>query len=224
MLAVNLAIVAKYSPCTVPVSDEFNLLGDGGGFTLAWLWEQHAEHRIPLAKLLWIGVLRLTDYDFRIGNLLEVAALGVMALALIGAARRLRGETRLSDAFFPLALLNFGQTQPVFLWWWQVNHTLAPFLACALLLIVVKPPPLRLRNALLAGIFLILPALSGPGGLPYVPALGLWLGGRGFQDYSSSASHETRNGLMILGLVAAAVLLVALYFVGYDKGLAATPP
>src|SRR5262245_3373935 len=72
LLGANLIIVWRYCPRTIPVSDEFLTLGDKADLNRTWLWEQHAEHRIPLAKLIWMGTLRLTDYDFRIGNLFEV--------------------------------------------------------------------------------------------------------------------------------------------------------
>jgi hypothetical protein len=221
VVAANLAAVARYSPRSVPVSDEFLSLGDGADLSLRWLWEQHAEHRIPLPKLLWMGVLRLSGYDFRIGNFLQVLGAGLVAWVLIRAAARLRGGTRLTDAFFPLALLNIGQTYPVFLWWWQVNHTLAPLLACLLLVLIVRRARPCPREMAWAGVLLLLLALSGPGGLPYVPTLGLWLGGICLHEFHSSEPARRRSGLAALALAATAVLLTGLYFVGFDRANAA---
>src|SRR5215469_374027 len=49
----------------------------------------------------------------------------------------------------PLALLNFGQAQ-VFLWWWQINHVLAPILAgLTLILVVLRGNNLQLRHGAL---------------------------------------------------------------------------
>jgi hypothetical protein len=224
MLAVNLVAVYRYSPRSIPVSDELQQLGGGADLTPAWLWEQHAEHRIPLPKLIWMGVLRLTNYDFRIGNIIEVLAVGAVALLLIRTASRLRGGPSLSDAFFPLVLLNFGQTTPVFLWWWQINHTLPPLLACVLLAIIVKEPPLRLRHLALAGILLVLLALSGPGGLPYALWMSLWLGYRGFQEIRQGDERRQRNGLFVLGLAAVAIIITGLYFVGFERSDKLPPP
>jgi hypothetical protein len=117
-----LVLVWNYTPVAVPQGDEWYYVQELTGerpVTLDWLWTQHAEHRIPLAKLIWVGVLRLTNYDFRVGTALVVLALATTAFAMICTARSLRGRTSLSDAFFPLALLSLGQSVNLF-WWWQV--------------------------------------------------------------------------------------------------------
>ena len=176
MLLAALGLVGLYGTRTFPQSDELWVLSDiGRGIQLDWLWAPWAEHRIPIAKLLWKGVLQITDYDFRFGNFLIVLALSGVAFAMVWAARVVRGRTILADAFFPLALLNFGQAQ-VFLWWWQVNHVLAPITACMLLLIlVVRGNSIGVGAVLAVAAGLVLLALSGPGGLPYVLVLSLWL-------------------------------------------------
>ena len=69
---------------------------------------QHAEHRIPLAKFIWLGILKLTNYDFRAGNFLVVLAFGAVAGGMILAARAVRGTTSYADAFLPLSV-----SQPV---------------------------------------------------------------------------------------------------------------
>lgn len=106
-----------------PFSDELHHAS--ATITPAWLWAQHAEHRIPIAKFLWLGVLKLSNYDFGVGNWLSVAGVGASSFALIQVATKLRGRITFTDAFFPLAVLSFGQTLN-FLWWWQINHILAP--------------------------------------------------------------------------------------------------
>ncbi len=222
MLAVNLWVVYRYSPVTIPVSDERQELGGGADFTWAWLWEQHAEHRIPLAKLIWLGTLRLSGYDFRIGNLLEVAAVAGVALALMLAVRRIRGETRWTDAFFPLALLNFGQTYAVFLWWWQVNHTLPPLIACVLLVYLVKAAPQR-RDLIPAASLLVLLSLSGPGGLPYVPPLAVWLIWQSILGPRRTSTASRWPYTLALVLTVAAIALATLYFVKFDETMAGKP-
>jgi hypothetical protein len=210
-----LAYVWKYSAGAMPVDDELPYVLES--FTPRWLWAQHAEHRIPLPKLIWLSVLKLTSYDFRAGCLLDVLAMGVAAAAVILAVRAVRGWTSFPDAFFPLVLLSFRQAVNMLLWW-QVNHALAPFLAILFLLIIVlKGVQLSFRFALLAGVLLILLSLSGPGGLPYVPLMALWLGYWGYLNWSSPAAHSRRNSALVWSLAAAAVLLVGFYFVGYTE-------
>jgi hypothetical protein len=197
MLVAVLALVGTYGTQTLPQSDELWALYDAGpGIDVAWLWRTWAEHRIPLAKLIWKSVLEVTGYDFRAGNFLTALLLASVALAMIWTARRIRGRTILADAVFPLAVMNFGQAQ-VFLWWWQINHVLAPVVASLLmLLLVVHGNDLQPRHTVLLGAGMILLVLCGPGGLPYVVALAVFLLGR-------------RESWVALGLV-------GLYFVDYQ--------
>jgi hypothetical protein len=184
--------------------------------TPGWLWAQHAEHRIPLAKLIWLGVLRLTHYDFLVGDLLSVVALATMAFVMIRVATRLRGAASISDAVLPLAVLNLGQTINL-LWWWQVNHLIAPIVAMSALLVVVTDPELSFRRSLLLASILLLLPFSGPDGLPYTLALGLWLGSRGVVLMRSSRDATVRfRGILLVGIVSIAYLAVGAYFVGYS--------
>src|SRR5262249_49372370 len=181
-----------------------------------WLWKQYAEHRVPLAKLIWLGLLELTDYDFRLGNFLCVWAMGILALAMIQTVKALRGYSSVFDAFFPLAILNLGQSLN-FVWWWVVNHLLAPLVANALLLIVVLyGSRMTPRHRILVGIGAVLLTLCGPGGLLYALALALWLClwpilHQSPTDYAGKVCNSVTSGLAW-----ASVLLVGLYFVGYD--------
>jgi hypothetical protein len=215
MLLANLVCVGKYCSRVFPQSDECGYVLQP--ITLTWLWQQHAEHRIPLAKFIWLGVLRLTNYDFRAGNFLDVLATGAVAAAMILAARRVRGGTSFADAFFPLALLNFGQAWN-FQWWWQVNHVLPPLVASMLLLLIVsRGARLTFRYAVLAGVYLVLLALCGPAGQPYVLAFALWLGYWAVLYRPSPEPRGKWGRVFALSLAAVAVLLVGLYFVGYNK-------
>jgi len=246
VLLGSLAFIASFSSVGVPYQDEIIVLAgwghggpsDGGDpratglkVTPGWFWDQHSEHRIPLAKLIWFGVLKLTNYNFRVGNFLTVLGLGALAAGLILAARSVRGRTSYADAFFPLAVLNFSQAQN-YLWWWQFNHVLPALLASALLiLIVVRGNRLGFRGALAAAVCLILLSLSGPGALPFVLALGLWLAAWGVASWRAAPGpRERRLALLVLGLVGAAVLLVPIYFVGLrlqsgmEQGHSSSPP
>ena len=70
---------------------------------------------------------------------------------MIWAAARIEATSSLPMSFSHLALLNFGQAQ-VFLWWWQVNHVLAPVVAGAItIVLLVRGNKLQLREAILIG-------------------------------------------------------------------------
>jgi hypothetical protein len=214
MVLGNLALIAGCRVRGVPFDDEWDLLPPR--VTPQWLWAQHAEHRAPLAKLLWTGVNWLTDYDLRVGNFLSILAAGAVALALVRAAQRLRGRAAFADAFFPLALLNPGQGFNFFCFW-QVTHLLPAYLSCALLLVVARRgKELGRRGVALVGLFLLVLPFCGPAGLPYAVMMALWLGLWGVASLRAPEPQRRRQGLCALGLGAAGVLLVGLYFVGYD--------
>ena len=216
MLLAALALVYEFGTKTFPEADEFWALYDAGsGIHLDWMWKFWAEHRIPLAKFIWKGVLQLTDYDFRFGNFLTVFAMAGVAFAMLWVARRIRGRTIVADAFFPLALLNFGQSL-VFLWWWQVNHVLAPITACMLLLILVlSENSMGVGTAILMGAGLVLLGVCGPGGLPYILVLGVWLLVWIATYWSGLAKRQRRYVLFVMVLIGISLLLVGAYFVNY---------
>ena len=212
LLCVNLILVNTHTS-NYPFADELYLATQP--LTLPWLWEQYAEHRVPLAKLVWWIVLYVTDYNFRVGTSISVLALGGAAFGAMRTARHLRGRTVVSDAFFSLALLNVGQAMN-FLWWWCINHLLAPILACWLLFVLVERRGLSSRQGMVAGSSLVLLSLGGPEGLPYVLVFGIYLGYRGCLFWcGSSERHGTRDGIVVAGLAFAALLLLVFYFVGY---------
>jgi hypothetical protein len=213
MLLGNLALVLRFTS-PYPLSDEVTLLFQS--ITPAWLWELHAEHRVPLAKLVWLGVLELTDYDFRAVNVVSVLSIAAAAAAMIVGAGRLRGGLRYSDAFFPLAMLSFGQMRN-FLWPWVLNHILPNVVACFLLLtVVLKGRQSHLRDTFLVVAILVLLFLSGPIGLPYVLAFSAWIAHRAIVQWRAPGEYRgRRDGLISLVLALCCVAMVGLYFVDW---------
>jgi hypothetical protein len=216
MLFAALGLVRRYGTRTFPQGDEVWALYDAGpGISVRWLWKTWAEHRIPLAKLIWKAVLQLTDYDFRVGNFLTVFALAGVALLMIWTANRMRGRTIVMDAFFPLAVLNFGQASD-FLWWWQVNQILAPITVSLLLsLVVLHGNNLQLAHAALIGLGLVLLVLCGPGGFPYVITLAVWLGIWAARKRPLLSPSQHKPLLFVLMPVAVAFALLISYFIDY---------
>src|SRR5262249_20409083 len=110
MVSAALTYIAWYGS-DVPYWDEWILVPALTGrqpLTLEFLWAQHNEHRIPLPKLLLVTFARLSHHNFRTGMVANVIILGLTAAAMIRAARKLRGRTSFSDAFFPMAMLHWG--------------------------------------------------------------------------------------------------------------------
>jgi hypothetical protein len=225
MLSITLAFAWRYSGY-VPYSDAWYCVPYITGnepVTAAYLWEQHGDHRIPLPKLLYWALFQLTRDGYWVGGLVNVALLGGMALTMIWGARQLRGWHSYADAFFPLALLCWGGPFN-FVTWFQISEVAAPVVEGALLLLIVlRGQALTPGPALLAAFGLVVLALCGPSGLPLVLALAVWLGWWSIRQWQSGERGGKRNGIVVGGLVAAAVLLVGLYFVGREKD-ATIPP
>jgi hypothetical protein len=213
LLLGNLALVLRFTS-PYPLSDEVTLLSES--ITPRWLWQLHGEHRVPLTKLIWLGVLHLTNYDFRAVNAISVLSVAAAAAAMTTAAGRLRGRICYSDAFFPLSMLGFGQIQN-FLWPWVLNHILPNVIACVLLLVVaLRGRESHLRETLLVAAILLLLFLGGPIGLPYVLAFAARLSYRAILNWQAlGESRGRREGLITLGLAVASVAMVGLYFVDW---------
>src|SRR5207302_1253006 len=160
----------------VPFQDEWEVVPQVAGdqpVTLAWLWARHTDHRIPLPKLLLMGLYRLSGYDLRAGMVVNVLALGALTAALVRTAKRVRGRLSPADAFFPLVLLNWGHVENL-LWSWQIAFILSTVLAGSFLILVTRrggPPSLGVTAG--AGVCLLLLPLCGSNGVALVPALAL---------------------------------------------------
>ncbi|MCI0354869.1 MAG: hypothetical protein L0099_07515, partial [Acidobacteria bacterium] len=142
MFGAALVFVAWYGS-NVPSWDDWDMIPTATGVqpvTLEWLWSQHNEHRIPVPRLVMLGLYGLFGLDFQVGMYFNVISTALLALALAVAARRLRGRWSVTDAFFPLLLLNWGQGVN-FIWGWQVEFYLSTVLAGIVLLVILPTSP-----------------------------------------------------------------------------------
>jgi hypothetical protein len=197
-----------------PYFDEWEMIPVLSGhepITMDWLWSQHNEHRIVLARLFYLLVERLSGCDFRAGMFVNAIAMSAAAAALIGAASRERGRTEYTDAFFPLLLLNLGQAQ-TFTNAFQVALIIWTLLALAILLISVQRSALSFRSGLALGAAVVVQPLLGGPGVTVVPALALSVGLSAWQLRNGSNKLEST---ILFGVVAVAVALTGFYFHGY---------
>jgi hypothetical protein len=218
MLVAGLAYVARYGS-NVPSWDGWDMVPTIIGVqpvTASWLWSQHNEHRVPIPRLVMLGLYRLAGFDLRVAQSFNVLVTAALALGFILVARKRRGWTSPWDAFFPLLLLNLGQGLN-FIWAWQVEFFTSTVLAGLGLVIVVRAGdrPI-LSSGLGAGVLLILLVLCGAHGMVLVPALALWPGAVALRRRNSPDERDRRGSLLLLGLTALAVLTAALYMVGYE--------
>jgi hypothetical protein len=217
-LLASLFYVAHFGR-NVPYFDDWEIVPALTGarpVTASRLWSQHHEHRIPLPRLVLLALYRISNNDFRAGMYFNAFALAGLAAALIVAVRTVRGSTHYADAFFPVALLNWGHCENL-LWSWQVGFLVSVVLAGAVLvLIVTDGGRARFRTLLLTAMCLLLLPLCGANGLAFVPGLALWV----LYEWRV-AGREGRvgkgAGLLVIGMAAGALLLSGLYFVGYQR-------
>jgi len=139
-----------------------------------WLSERHMEHRFPLARIVFLGLLEATGHDFRAGMWMSLGLLAATTAILILAARGLRGHTSVADAAFPVLFLHAGHTENL-LMGYQIAFTISVFALGLFTLVVVRSTEMAPGRASAWGAVCILTlALGGWLGLVFVPALGAW--------------------------------------------------
>jgi hypothetical protein len=201
--------VAEYAR-NVPFWDEFCMapvLTHEQPVTPAWLWSQHSEHRIPLPRLIQVGLAKITNTDFRAGMYLNVALMCALSAQLITTARKLRGCYSYTDLFFPLALLHWGNYENL-LWSFQVAFSVSTWLTTTLLILIVgNRGKLSARQTWLAGALLIALSLCGAQGAATVLLTSAWLAWGELSDARRNGRQlAARLGRMALPLAACTVV------------------
>jgi hypothetical protein len=210
--------VARFGP-DVPLWDDYAVIPRLTGsqpITLDWLWSQHSEHRIPLARLILLGTFRLTGADPRGVMFLIVGLLSALSAVLLRAARAARGGTRYADAFLPIALLNLGHHEN-FLWAIQITYVLPVVLMGFVLALLVRSPSIPgLGSLAAASSCLTLMPLCNAGGLALIPAMAAWLWGLALLAKRTRTEAGRSRAISIAALSIPPLLLSVLYFRGYS--------
>ena len=211
---VVVTLLLAYRSRKFPYTDDWVLLPVLTGeepVTLGWLWAPHVGHRIFLPKLIFLALYNsLVGYDFRAGVLVNISLLSACAFVLMLAARRVRGWTSYSDAFFPLALVNSGGG---LLSNFNLQFVGATVIASMILWVIVRHGSwMTPLSSLGVGFCLVLLPLCGLNGLVLVPALLSWFGYSAIRQ-GPFCSHT----LIALTLAVASLFLCLLYLVGYEN-------
>ncbi len=210
-----------------PIADDWHLVAVYTGkqpVNLSWLWAQYNDHRMPLPKLLLVLGGAATGHDYRAGVLISALGLSALAALMIVTAGRLRGGVSLTDAFFPLILLHWGQSETLLISF-ALNLVASTVLAGVILCVLV-----RLRTAptlgqgVIVGLSLLALPLCGSNGAVMVPPLALWLGWAGVLGWRSGSAAGRRNGAIVLALALASLLLLGIYLAGLHRGPSPTLP
>jgi hypothetical protein len=199
----------------VPSADEWEFVPvlTGHEPSLPWLWAQHNEHRLPLPRLVYLTLFRLTN-DFRAGMVLQVALLSALSLWLMRLAARLRGGPHWADVFFPVSLLHAGHWENL-LMGYQLCFTLFAVLATATGAVALRTTrETAFRSGVAAGVLALLLALTGGSGLVVALPVCAWVGYLGAMVWRTGAKRRAAI-LFLLALLPVAYL--GLYFDGYTR-------
>jgi hypothetical protein len=215
VLSVSLiAYVARYG-YNVPYHDDWNLIPLLEGHVNAnWLWEQHNWHRIPFPKLVLVGLLSGTGWDFRSGMFFDAVALIALAALLIRTSGQVRGKLGYADAFFPILLLHWGNYDYL-LWNWQLSQMIPVGIVLVILSVVVTRGLRPSSGALmLSSVGIVLLPLSGVNGVAYTPGLAAWLLLAGVQSWRSGTKEARLNAIVAWCCGGLSLFLVPVYFSG----------
>jgi len=213
---------------SVPYAEDWGFIPEVTGerpLTSSWLWEQNNEHRHPLTKLTIWAVLKVGRLDFRASPFFGAVVLTALAAAMILVARRVRGGTRYTDAFFPVAVLAVGFEEGPFYWvnciFFLVPSALA---AVALLTAALQGTRLTIPAQILAGAAVVLLPMCSAAGLLYLPALFSWLWYATLAGFWSRQNPRRYAGLgVMLAISALLALVIYFYFRGYESSLGSRP-
>jgi hypothetical protein len=191
--------------------------------TLEWLWSQHCEHRMVLPRLIYLGLGHLTGFSFRAGAFYNVTLLSLLSALLMRTARRLRGRASWCDAAIPMALLHWGQFINLG-WGFELNFITSVFLSGLLLpLLLERRTRLSLPAALAMTICLLALGLCGCYGLPFLPAMGVWIASAGVLRLRDAGPQARRQGLLLLLLAAMPMMLTGAIFYHLHRAFPASP-
>jgi hypothetical protein len=201
----------------IPYGDEWVNVSQALGQTpptFHWLWSIHNEHRLPLARLIYVGLIRLSGNDFRSGMYFNVFGLSALSLCLLVFLRRLRGNTSLTDAFIPIWLVNLAHYENL-LWSNQILFVMTTILLCVILMIIASGEDGRIFPRLFAmAVCLVLLPLCGSCGLvPQVPLL-LWFAIWTMRALNSGRLSKLKFGILMI-LTLSAATIVCFYFVNF---------
>ena len=220
MLLASIVFIARFGS-NVPSWDDWDQVPTATGHqpvTWEWLWSQHNEHRVPLPRLIMLGLMRFVALDFRVQMYFNTVLTGAVALGLLLAARHVRGgRSSMFDAFLPIALMHWGQAANM-LWGWQIQFYCSALLGGLILMLVSRlGPKTRAINIAAIGVAMMLLPLCGANGLALVPAMACWLGYAAFLGLRKREPMTPRLAMIAVIFALVSIALVGLYFLGYER-------
>lgn len=193
----------------MPFADEWQFIDVTTGRaepTWDWIWSPHNDHRLPLARVVYLALGRSTGYDYRLMAMANVVCLSAAAAVMLRAAQYISGGTRLFHTLIPVSLLHWGHEINL-TWSMQICFTLATLLASVLLCVMVSTRErLTLPAALTTALAALLLSMCGGWGLIYLPFAAAWLTWAGLRRAGAATNERTAGAAIALigvGLFAA---------------------
>jgi hypothetical protein len=183
---------------------------------LAWLWENVQGHRIPILKLVLLGCYSLFGFNSKPILYLNVLLFSALSLGLLRAIREVRGRWFYSDAFFPIVLLNLGQTE-AFSWAQTFLYVASTCLETLILILIVTSRRALDRTSLVVvGASLIALPLTFGGGLVFAVLMLPWFIYQGWVVPRVMESNRSHSRAITLTTAGITILIAGLYFIRYQ--------
>ncbi len=157
--------VAKFGG-SLPWADEWGFTSIACGqepLSWSWLWVANNEHRQPLLRWGLFVIGRLSHWDWQAMHYATLTLMSLGALALLFAARSIRGHSALSDTFLCLVVLSPGQYETT--WAYAYSFGAPGGLICLALSLAAIRWPQRSQEHLVCYLLTVL-AITLTGGPP----------------------------------------------------------
>ena len=185
-----------------------------------WFWTLHNEHRLVLPKIVRLSLLRASGFDFKSCIYASNLILSLVSLLACLAVAKLRGRFIVSDAVFPLILMNWGQTETL-VWGFQLQFTLGVMFTMLALIAIASSPNLKAGSAAFVGGSLCLLTLCGANGVIASFPVAMWLGLRTMLAFRRK---EMSSGKRFWIAVVACLLFIFVYDAIYILSNPTTAP
>lgn len=211
----SFAVYLHHFRVPLPWADEWEITPVASGkapISLEWLFLPQNEHRTPLTRLQVLALGRLDSWDLQILRQANLALLAFGSLALILAARAVRGEAAWSDAFLCLLVLTPWQFESLLCYGFSYAMALA-FMCLAVSAVMTGWPLRTLRNLWLFFSLALMITLSGG------PAGNLWalgLCGLAVGCWVERPSRSWRANCMVGTLLVAAASGLMLWMIPHS--------
>lgn len=217
----------RINSVNAPLLDDWTMLPWSTGqvpVTTEWLWSQHNEHRIPLAKLILLGAYRVSGHDFRAGCWITLLLLSALSMTLLLLARHWRGRTRWTDAIFPLMILSLANCENL-VWSFQVQFAASVLLPMLLLVLMAwdSHGPHSFGKILLLGLGGIALCGFGAASIVYAPFVAAWLIYLAWTRIRTGASIAKWEGAPLTMASILMIAATATYFHGLQREQHQTP-